>query len=239
MTLSKPPLKESGIPRHVAVIMDGNGRWARARHRPRAYGHRIGVRAARRTVQAAHKQGVEVLTVFAFSQENWQRPPAEVQLLIRLFKRVLAHEIRALHENRVRLRFIGDHRDFPQELREQMRDAERLTAANTGLTLQIAVGYGGHWDIAQAASRLCAAGEPITPESLEKALVTAGVPAPDLLIRTGGERRLSNFMMWQLAYTELYFTETLWPDFDEAQFALALDWYAGRERRFGRVPEAS
>ena len=239
MTQAKPNLPPEGVPRHIAVIMDGNGRWARQRLRPRAFGHRIGVRAARHTVQACHRQGVEVLTLFAFSQENWRRPATEVALLIQLFKRVLAHELKALHANGVRLRFIGDHRDFPQALREQMRAAEAHTAANTGLVLQVAVGYGGHWDIAHAAQRLCAAGRPITPEAIESELQTGELPLPDLLIRTGGERRLSNFMMWQLAYTELYFTDTLWPDFDEAQLLTAIDWYAGRERRFGRVPEAS
>jgi len=180
-----------------------------------------------------------VLTLFAFSQENWRRPPTEVTLLIQLFRRVLAHELKALHANGVRLRFIGDHRDFPEVLRAQMQAAEQHTAQNTGLILQVAIGYGGHWDIAQAAQRLSASGRKITPEAIESELQTSELPLPDLLIRTGGERRLSNFMMWQLAYTELYFTDTLWPDFDEACLRDAVEWYAGRERRFGRVPEAS
>jgi undecaprenyl diphosphate synthase len=218
--------------------MDGNGRWARLRHRPRAYGHRMGVRAARRTVEACHSHGVKALTLFAFSQENWHRPTTEVSLLMKLFRRVLAAEIRALHANGVRLHFIGDRRDLPASLCIQMRQAETLTAANPGLQLQIALGYGGQWDIAQAARRLCESGEPITEAAIERHLVTAELPLPDLLIRTGGEHRLSNFMLWQLAYAELYFTDVLWPDFGADELRRALDWYATRERRFGRVPEA-
>lgn len=239
MTQALPPFPSSALPRHIAVIMDGNGRWAKARQRPRAFGHRLGVRAARLTVQSCHRLGVEVLTLFAFSQENWRRPATEVTLLIQLFKRVLAHELKSLHANNVRLRFIGDHRDFPEALRQQMRAAEAHTAGNTGLVLQVAVGYGGQADIAQAAQQLADAGQAITPEAIEARLQTADLPLPDLLIRTGGERRLSNFMMWQLAYTELYFSDVLWPDFNEDTLRTAVEWYAGRERRFGRVPEAS
>jgi len=225
------------LPRHVAVVMDGNGRWARQRHKARAQGHRAGVAAARRIVRACHSQGVEVLTLFAFSQENWQRPPLEVRLLMELFVRTLGREIDSLHQNRVRIRFIGDHGDFPASLRELMRNAEARTAANDGLTLVIAAGYGGQWDIAQAAQQLCAAGLPPTAANLESRLVTADLPHPDLLIRTGGEKRISNFLLWQLAYSELYFSEVLWPDFDAAELERALHWYSGRERRFGRVPE--
>jgi undecaprenyl diphosphate synthase len=238
VTRAKPPSPTSAVPRHLAVVMDGNGRWARQRHRPRAFGHRQGVRAARRIVRATHQRGIEVLTLFAFSQENWRRPQREVSLLMQLFVRVLSSEIDALHGNGVRIRFIGDHGEFPDELRRHMSDAEALTAANGGLVLQVAAGYGGQWDIAQAAQRACAAGEAITPQSIERHLVTADFPPPDLLIRTGGERRLSNFLLWQLAYAELYFCDTLWPDFDEQQLDEALLWFAGRERRFGRVPEA-
>ena len=239
VTRAKPPLPSPPVPRHLAVIMDGNGRWARQRHRPRAHGHQRGVHAARRIVQASHIRGIEVLTLYAFSQENWRRPALEVKLLMQLFVRVLTRETNALHGNNVRIRFIGDRSDFPPELVEQMQASEELTAANTGLVLQIAAGYGGQWDIAQAAQKLCTAGQPITPEGLEAQLVTAGFPLPDLLIRTGGERRLSNFLLWQLAYAELYFCDTLWPDFDDAALDEALGWYAGRERRFGRVPEAT
>jgi undecaprenyl diphosphate synthase len=226
------------VPRHVAIIMDGNGRWARLRDKPRAFGHRAGVRSARRIVRTAGDSGVGVVTVFAFSQENWQRPEQEVSLLMQLFLRTLSREVNTLHRNNVRLRFLGDHSGFAPALLEQMRHATDLTAANTGLTLCAAVGYGGQWDIVQAARRAAAKGGQITHESLEANLDTLGLPPPDLLIRTGGERRISNFLLWQLAYTELYFCDTLWPDFGEQEFLLALAWYAGRERRFGRVGEA-
>jgi len=231
---SLPPPK---LPRHIAVVMDGNGRWAAERGQPRPFGHRRGVVAARRIVEACSQRRIEILTLFAFSQENWSRPVREVTLLMKLFESVLTREIKAMHQNGIRLRFIGDHSDFPPVLCGMMNDAAALTRNNTGLTLQIAIGYGGHWDIAQAAQSLCAAGKPINTESLQAALMTAELPPPDLLIRTGGERRLSNFLMWQLAYTELHFTDTLWPDYDQAQLDEALAWYASRERRFGRVPE--
>ncbi|WP_293372149.1 polyprenyl diphosphate synthase [Nevskia sp.] len=239
MTKDLPNLPDLRIPAHVAVIMDGNGRWAKQRLRPRAFGHQAGVKSARRIVPASHKAGVKALTLFAFSQENWQRPPTEVSLLMGLFVRTLSREIASLHKNGVRIRFIGDHGDFPAELRKLMRDAEALTLANTGLHLVIAVGYGGQWDIAQAASSLCRDGLPITPAAIESRLVVADLPHPDLLIRTGGEKRLSNFLIWQLAYTELHLVDTLWPDFDDSAFSAALSWYASRDRRYGRVPEAS
>jgi undecaprenyl diphosphate synthase len=219
--------------------MDGNGRWARLRHRPRAFGHQRGVHAARSLVRTCHQRGIEVLTIYAFSQENWKRPPLEVKLLMQLFVKVLTREIEAMHKNGVRLRFIGDRSDFPAELVGQMAATERMTESNTGLVLQVAAGYGGQWDIAQAAQRLSVAGQPITPEGIESQLDTAGFPLPDLLIRTGGERRLSNFLLWQLAYAELYFCDTLWPDFDEAALDEALAWYGGRERRFGLVAEST
>ena len=237
MTRSPPAIEPSKVPRHIAVIMDGNGRWAKQRTRPRAFGHRAGVGAARRIVRACHLHGVEVLTVFAFSQENWQRPPTEVSLLMQLFVRTLSREVNSLHKNGVRIRFIGDHGDFPESLTRLMADAEALTAGNTGLTLVVAAGYGGQWDIANAARSLCTEGLAITPESLESRLVLPQLPHPDLLIRTGGEKRLSNFLLWQLAYTELLFIDTLWPDFDDAEFDRALEWYGSRQRRFGRVPE--
>lgn len=238
MTSALPTLPEARIPHHVAVIMDGNGRWAKQRKRPRAFGHNAGVRSARRIVRACHHHGVKALTLFAFSQENWQRPPVEVDLLIKLFIKTLKREIASLHRNGVRIRFIGEHDDFPELLRNMMREAADLTAANRGLSLVIAVSYGGRWDIAKAATSLCREGLPITPDAIESRLAMPDLPHPDLLIRTGGEKRLSNFMMWQLAYTELHLVDTLWPDFDDAAFAAALEWYAGRERRFGRVPEA-
>ena len=239
MTRERPPQTEPPVPRHVAVIMDGNGRWARQRRKPRAFGHSAGVRAARAVVRACHRHGVQVLTLFAFSQENWQRPPAEVNLLMELFLRTLSRELARLDERSVRLRFIGDHGAFPPALRELIRDAEARTAGNDGLVLQVAAGYGGQWDILRAAERLCAEGLPFTPANLEARLAMADLPHPDLLIRTGGERRLSNFLLWQLAYSELYFSDVLWPDFAEADLDQALAWYAGRERRFGRVPESA
>lgn len=239
MTCELPNLPDARIPAHVAVIMDGNGRWAKQRLRPRAYGHQVGVRSARRIVRASHQAGIRALTLFAFSQENWQRPLSEVSLLMSLFVRTLRREVGSLHRSGVRMRFIGDHAEFPAELKTLMHDAETLTRDNSGLQLVIAVGYGGHWDIAQAASSLCRDGLPITPQAIESRLSVADLPHPDLLIRTGGEKRLSNFLMWQLAYTELHLVDTLWPDFDEAAFAAALSWYASRDRRYGRVPEAS
>lgn len=234
--IAEPMPPSAPVPAHVAVIMDGNGRWAERRGQPRAMGHRAGVRAARRLLRAAAHGGVAHLTVFAFSQENWNRPEHEVGLLMQLFVRTLGRETESLHRNGVRLRFIGEHAAFPALLREQMDRASALTAHNTGLNVTVAAGYGGQWDIAQAAQALADRQQPITTEALQAHLQTAGTPMPDLLIRTGGERRISNFLLWQLAYTELYFTDLLWPDFDEAAFAEALRWYASRERRFGRVP---
>jgi undecaprenyl diphosphate synthase len=239
VTRQAPSLAEPRGPRHVAIIMDGNGRWAQQRGRPRGYGHSRGVQAVRRVLRAANKSGVEALTVFAFSQENWSRPETEVSLLMQLFLRTLSKELESLHKNDIRLKFIGDHGDFPAELRKLMRDSEHRTAKNAALTLSVAVGYGGQWDVLQAAAACVKLGQPLTAGHLESHLVTAGLPEVDLLIRTGGERRVSNFMLWQLAYTELYFTDTLWPDFREDEFSRAVEWYRSRERRFGRVPEAS
>jgi undecaprenyl diphosphate synthase len=239
VTRDVPKLPPESIPRHVAIIMDGNGRWAKRRGQPRAMGHRAGVKVVRRILRAAHRSGVEVLTLFAFSQENWKRPETEVRLLIELFVRTLSRELESLNRNGINICFIGDRSDFPQALREEMAHSENLTAANTGIKLVVAVGYGGQWDMMEAARQLVASGQPITAEGIEQHLQTRGLPHPDLLIRTGGERRISNFLLWQLAYTELYFTEVLWPDFDEDEFQRALAWYVGRERRFGRVPEAA
>jgi undecaprenyl diphosphate synthase len=239
MNRELPPLPKASLPRHVAIIMDGNGRWAKRRGSPRAIGHRAGVRTVRKVLRAAGRAGVEVLTLFAFSQENWKRPELEVQLLIQLFQRTLGREAQSMHRNGVRLGFIGDRSGFPSGLQQAMADAEALTVGNTGIRLVVAVGYGGQWDIAQAAQQLAERGLPITAEAIEARLQTAGLPLPDLMIRTGGESRISNFLLWQLAYTELYFSEVLWPDFGEAEFAEALQWYAGRDRRFGGVAEAT
>ena len=238
MTQNTPKLPKDVVPKHVAIIMDGNGRWAKQRMQPRAMGHRAGVRSARKIVRAAHRAGVEVLTLFAFSQENWRRPADEVSLLMQLFIRTLAREINSLHKHGVCIRFIGDHRDFAPDLRQEMQRAETLTRGNGGLRLLVAVGYGGQGDIVQAVRQLTEKGLPVTEQAIEAHLSTAGLPLPDLMIRTGGEQRISNFLLWQLAYAELYFTGTLWPDFGDADFIQALEWYAARERRFGRVPES-
>jgi undecaprenyl diphosphate synthase len=239
VTKNPPELPRAEMPRHVAVIMDGNGRWAKSRGQPRSFGHRAGVKSVRRVISHCNKLGIEALTLFAFSQENWQRPEQEVTLLMQLFIRTLAREAKNLHKNNIRLRFIGEHGDFPPELQASMKEAVALTASNTGPALIIAVGYGGQWDIAQAARKLADAGKPIDSASIEAELSTAGLPLPDLLIRTGGEFRISNFLLWQIAYSELYFCDTLWPDFDEKEFEKALAWYAGRERLLLIFPESA
>ncbi len=222
--------------------MDGNGRWAKQRGLPRIAGHRAGVEAVRGIVQACSIKGIEVLTLFAFSSENWRRPKAEVRLLMELFLNALQQEVRKMHENGVRLRVIGQRSAFPPKLQRCIAEAEAVTRANTGLTLVVAANYGGHWDIAQAARALAgkvATGallpEAITPEHLRAELCLSDLPEPDLFIRSGGEQRISNFLLWQLAYTELFFTDCLWPDFDPQQFDAALMSYGGRERRFGRT----
>lgn len=237
-------MTESCMPRHVAIILDGNGRWAKMRFLPRFAGHKIGVDAVRRIVKYSAKQGIEVLTLFVFSSENWRRPVTEVELLLRLFLTTLNKEAKILHKRNVRLQIIGDRSAFPLELQQCMADAENLTKNNDGIRLVFAANYGGRWDIAQAASKLASAVEQglissndINSELFSQYLCLADLPEPDLFIRTGGEQRISNFLLWQLAYTELYFTDTLWPDFDEQQFQLALDAFASRERRFGRTSE--
>jgi undecaprenyl diphosphate synthase len=230
------------VPRHVAVIMDGNGRWAEQRSLPRAAGHRAGAKAVRTTIEESVRHGVSALTLFAFSSENWQRPAGEVGFLMQLFLEALDREVAELDANAVRIRFIGDRSRLAPALVERMAAAELRTARHRRLDLVIAVAYGGRWDIAQAARQLAldvAAGRRdaagIDEEAVAGCLETAGRPAPDLFIRTGGERRISNFLLWDLAYTELWFTDTLWPDFDAACFATALEDFGGRERRFGRV----
>ncbi len=231
-------------PRHIAIIMDGNGRWARARGLARSAGHRAGVEAARRTVEACARREIDVLSLFAFSSENWRRPRQEVSLLMELFVSALKREIKRLHENRVRVRFIGDRRAFAPGLQGEIEAAEDLTRDNAGLQLLIAANYGGRWDIAQAARRLVESAragrlgpEDVTTESLAAGLTTAGLIEPDLFIRTGGEQRISNFLLWQLAYTELHFTERLWPDFEVDDLDRAIADYARRQRRFGRTGE--
>jgi len=224
--------------------MDGNGRWAKLRNLPRMAGHKAGVETARKIIRACGEKGVEVLTLFAFSSENWRRPQGEVGLLMDLFMNALQNQIDELHKHNVRLQIIGAREAFAAKLQVQMAAAEQLTRANTGLKLNIAANYGGRWDITQAAQRLAAkveAGEitaaQINSDSMTNELSLSGLPEPDLFIRTGGEQRISNFLLWQLAYTELYFTDTLWPDFDNKALDLALDSFAKRQRRFGYTGE--
>lgn len=232
------------IPRHIAVIMDGNGRWARKRALPRHAGHRSGVGAVRATVELAAQRGVEYLTLFAFSSENWSRPREEVSKLMSLFLEALQREVDELHRNNVRLEFIGAREQLQHGLVDKIKAAERQTRDNTGLRLLIAVAYGGRWDIVQAVRELAGAveaGEISAAEIDEAAIASrlqlAGVPDPDLLIRTGGEQRVSNFLLWNLAYAELWFCDTLWPDFGEKQFDAALDYFAMRQRRYGHTGE--
>ncbi|MEQ4574190.1 MAG: polyprenyl diphosphate synthase [Gammaproteobacteria bacterium] len=236
----RPDSEPSLLPRHVAIIMDGNGRWAQRRRRPRVIGHRAGARAVNRTVDTCLEKGIRALTLFAFSSENWGRPQEEVDALMKLFLHALEREVEELHRRDVQVRFIGDRSRFAPNIRERMQQAEDSTAGNRSLVLSVAASYGGRQDIAQAARALAeevATGR-LAPGQIDEALLAqrmalADLPPPDLFIRTGGDTRISNFLLWQLAYTELWFTETLWPDFDAAVFQQALDDYAGRERRFG------
>jgi undecaprenyl diphosphate synthase len=232
--------KVSAIPRHVAIIMDGNGRWASKRFMPRVAGHSEGLSAVRKIVQECRQLGVEYLTLFAFSSENWRRPPEEVSFLMKLFLKSLKGEVSRLAENDIRLRLIGDLSRFDSGIQEMVRFSEEKTATCKGLTLTIAANYGGRWDILQAMRQALVANPSLKPEQVSEELLQpylsmAYAPEPDLFIRTGGEQRVSNFLLWQLAYTELYFTDTLWPDFDEAQLHKAFDWFSQRERRFGRT----
>lgn len=232
------------VPRHVAIVMDGNGRWAAKQGLPRHAGHKAGVKSVRSTVEACARHGVEFLTLFAFSSENWRRPQQEVSMLMQLFLTSLRVEIKRLQKNNIRVSFIGERNAFDEQIRKKIAEAETATKSNTGLNLIIAANYGGRWDITQGAMRIAeqaAAGElavaDITPERFDRELSLAGTPDPDLFIRTGGEQRISNFLLWQLAYTELYFTDVLWPDFDADAFAHALRCYTNRQRRFGQTGE--
>ena len=235
-------LPHGDVPRHVAIILDGNGRWAKRRRLPRFAGHKRGVEAVRRIVRACADRGVGYLTLFAFSSENWRRPPEEVALLMQLFLAALTREVRKLNRNDIRLKVIGDTSRFDPKIRSLIDAGERLTEANGGLTLTIAANYGGRWDILQALTRLArehpaAVLAGVSEEQIAPHLSMAYAPEPDLFIRTGGEQRVSNFLLWQLAYTELYFTDRLWPDFDADALDQAFAWYRGRERRFGRTSE--
>jgi undecaprenyl diphosphate synthase len=229
------------VPRHVAIIMDGNGRWAKRRYLPRIAGHHKGVEAVRNTVRSCAERGVSALTLFAFSSENWRRPQEEVSLLMQLFISALQQEVDRLHQNGIRFRVIGDISRFDRKLVDLIDGAQKMTADNTGLTLTVAANYGGRWDILQAVERLRQQHRgndtPWTEAQLLSCLSMGDLPEPDLFIRTGGEQRISNFLLWQLAYTELYFTETLWPDFDAEALNLAIASYRQRERRFGRTSE--
>jgi undecaprenyl diphosphate synthase len=234
----------STLPKHIAIIMDGNGRWAKQKHLPRMAGHHEGLKAVKRIVQACGEEGIKVLTLFAFSSENWQRPQQEVSGLMKLFLSSLQNEVEKLHSNNVRLRIVGDSSRLSEELKASIHKAQQLTCANTGLTLVIAVDYGGQWDILQATQKIAEqienkilSSKDITLQIFESFLGLADLPHPDLFIRTSGEKRISNFLLWQLAYTELYFTDIFWPDFDKDTLADALDFYSKRERRFGCTSE--
>lgn len=228
------------MPQHVAIIMDGNGRWAKQQGKLRIFGHQNGVKAVRAAVNFAAKHQIKVLTLYAFSSENWNRPEAEVSALMNLFMKALDSEVKKLHKNNIRLKIIGNKSAFSNRLQQRIAESEALTANNTGLTLNIAANYGGYWDIVTAAQVLAEQVKneqisvaDITPERFQQALVTGDQPQVDLLIRTSGEQRISNFLLWQIAYAELFFSPVLWPDFDEQHFAQAIEAYQQRDRRFG------
>lgn len=232
----------SALPRHIAIIMDGNGRWAQQRNLPRVSGHEAGVKAVQKMIKVCAEKKVEVLTLFAFSSENWGRPSEEVDFLMKLFLHTLEQQTEELKKNNIQLRFIGDESQLSAELVARMQVAQNETQNNTGLRLVIAINYSGRWDMMQAAQKLAQKAKDgqllpsaISYEQVQNALCLADLPEPDLFIRTSGEQRISNFLLWQLAYTELYFTDTLWPDFDEDCLEIALRTYASRQRRYGLV----
>ncbi len=232
------------LPKHIVVVMDGNGRWAKKRFMPRTAGHHAGVKATRKIVENCIKEKIQTLTLFAFSSENWKRPEQEVSSLMALFISTLKSEISSLHKQNVRVQFIGDCSAFSPKLQAGIEETKTLTQANTGLHLNIAVNYGGRWDIAQACQAIVKkvqCGEldidDVNAELINHTVCLNQLPEPDLFIRTGGEMRISNFLIWQLAYTELYFTDTLWPDFKSESFQVALSWFASRQRRFGKTGE--
>ncbi|OUS41555.1 di-trans,poly-cis-decaprenylcistransferase [Oleispira antarctica] len=243
-SISDKEAVEGGIPRHVAVIMDGNNRWAKKRFMPGVAGHKAGVDAVRAVVETSAEQGIEVLTLFAFSSENWRRPEVEVNALMKLFIVALEREVKKLHKNNIRLVVMGDKSAFQQKIQDLIAEAEQLTADNDRMTLVIAANYGGQWDIAQAAKRIAQdveAGklkaEEINEQVFHKYTWLNEFPAPDLMIRTGGEERISNFMIWQTAYSEFYFSDALWPDFKQQEYKKALAAFANRVRRFGRTDD--
>ncbi|MDH5408349.1 MAG: isoprenyl transferase [Gammaproteobacteria bacterium] len=237
-------IDKSTLPRHVAIIMDGNGRWAVNRHLPRVAGHKNGVNSVRAVVEASAQLGIEALTLFAFSSENWQRPKQEVETLMELFVTSIEKEVPQLHKNQIRLQFIGDRGAFKPKLQKKINEAEMLTQENKGLRLNIAANYGGKWDVLQAVKSIAERievgelkAEQITTDMINDYICLNELPELDLFIRTGGEQRVSNFLIWQLAYAELYFTDLLWPDFDTQAYTNALESYAGRQRRFGLTGE--
>ena len=232
------------LPKHIAIIMDGNGRWAKQRGMPRIAGHRSGVKALRNIVEYASSIDIKALTVYAFSSENWQRPKQEVSLLMELFMSSLKQEINNLHQNNIRLHFIGNKSEFPDKLQTYIQDSEKKTEGNTGLQFNVAANYGGHWDVKQALVKIIQQVQSgkltlddVTEQTIANHVELNELPLPDLFIRTGGEKRVSNFLLWQLAYTELYFSDCLWPDFSTDELDKAIDWYQGRERRYGRISE--
>ncbi len=237
-------MSDNGMPKHIAIIMDGNGRWAEKKFMPRIMGHRAGVKTVRKVVEFCVKEEIEVLSLFAFSSENWRRPKKEVNMLMELFMGTLQSQVDKLDKNNIRLHIIGDKSAFSEKLQKQIAIAEQQTENNSGLNLVIAANYGGRWDITQAVQKISEQvvnGElqasDISEEIINQNLTTAHLPEPDLFIRSGGEERISNFLLWQLAYTEFYFTETLWPDFDQAQLNDAVTSFKKRQRRFGHTGE--
>lgn len=232
------------LPQHIAIIMDGNGRWAKKRLMPRAAGHKAGVETVRRVVECCVEKGIQVLSLFAFSSENWRRPEQEVSYLMSLFLTSLQREVKKLHKQNIQVRFIGDRSRFNEKLLQQMQKAEQLTVNNTGLKMLIATNYGGQWDITEACRKIAVeieqgnlTSQDVTSDLIHSKLSFADLPDPDLFIRTSGEYRISNFMLWQLAYSELYFTDVLWPDFNAEEFEKALTYFASKERRFGYTSE--
>ncbi|EJK2114899.1 isoprenyl transferase [Vibrio navarrensis] len=232
------------LPKHIAIIMDGNGRWAKSKGQPRVFGHKKGVSAVRKTIAAASKLNIQAITLFAFSSENWRRPEDEVGLLMELFITVLSSEVKKLHKNNLRLRIIGDTSRFSERLQKKIAEAETLTAGNTGMMINVAANYGGKWDIVQAVQKLAQqveqgklAASDIDEDKIAQHLTMADLPDVDLLIRTSGECRISNFMLWQMAYAEMYFTPIYWPDFGEDSLVEAITWFVNRERRFGFTGE--
>lgn len=232
------------LPRHIAVVMDGNGRWANKRFLPRAAGHKAGVGATRKIVENCAKNNIEALTIFAFSSENWNRPKAEVNSLMSLFVSTIMAEVKKLDKKNICVKFIGERSRFAEKLQQSINASEQLTKTNTGLQLNIAANYGGRWDIVNACKLLAEqvknnqlAVQDIDEDSINAFMSLNALPAPDLFIRTGGEQRISNFLLWQMAYSELYFVDTLWPDFSDSDFNAAIDWYAGRQRRFGKTAQ--